>query len=247
MNIQATPLRRNAIKRTHLRVAILTGRERHFWIHPELFRRCMDMTNWVLQTGSRLEMTCVNGYTPVDAARNKAVEELLKSRAEWLLQIDNDVVPPPNILSVLDDIQDRKIVGLPCAMEPAHIVTPSGLRHVPGYVMWNLGDSKEHRSVHENLPPPCWIEVNVLGSGCLLVHRDVFAAMDRPWFQCSVYDGTYAMEDTSFCQKARQKGFRVWTHSGFACKHFKTVDLRDYMSDRRTLSIDFGKEPNSQT
>lgn len=90
-------------KPTSVLVAILTGFERHYWLHPDLLHVCLRMLQWQQETGSALALTNIHGKTPVDAARNIAVKKALEMGVEWLLQIDNDVVPRQNILAVLQE------------------------------------------------------------------------------------------------------------------------------------------------
>lgn len=206
--------------KTDVYVALLTGRERNSWIHPELLMTCLRMMLWQKETGSAVRLATVHGASPVDAARNIAVEQMLDAGAEWILQIDNDVVPPQNVLSVLDDIGDRRIVGLPCPFEPqaGDIALAMGMKH---------GDLYHPIRITQG-----WAQVDVVGAACLLVHRDVFRAVPKPWFECSIQNGSYCNEDFNLCNKARDKGFSVWTHFGFPCKHYKTVDLARYFNAR---------------
>lgn len=179
------------------------------------------MTIWQSgRPGRSLALTNVHAITPVDAARNLAVEQFLKTDAEWLLQIDNDVVPPVNILELLDWVGRRKIVGLPCGFQQA----------VPGEIVYNIFIRRDgHIFPISQFSGVGWTEVEWVGSGCLLVHRDVFAAIDGPWFECAPVNGQYAREDVSFCGKARAKGFSIWTHSGFPCEHYKTVNQTGFL------------------
>jgi GT2 family glycosyltransferase len=211
------------MNKTSIFVAILTGRERVYWVHPDLLLTCMRMPVWQQKTGSNLTVSIVNSVTPVDAARNTAVKYLLESGAEWLLQIDNDVVPPQNVLNILDTIEDRKIVGLPCGIEKS-----------PGEMTLALANRLEHSECLESYTgmPQGWAKIDVVGTGCFLAHRDVFSAIAYPWYECRVVDGFHTLEDFTFCDKARAAGFEIWTHSGFPCGHYKTVDITRHMIAR---------------
>jgi hypothetical protein len=216
-NMNNYRLRRSA---TNLCVAILTGNERHNWIHPHLLNACLRMPVWQHETGSQLTVTTVHGKTPVDSARNVAVQTMLKTNAEWLLQIDNDVAPPMNVLAILENIGNRKVVGLPCPIEY------QGLPGMPNGFSLNIGTHRENDTNEMHLSTaPGWSEVDIVGTGCFLVHRDVFAALKEPWFECSQKSGYVGGEDFGFCDKARSAGFSVWTHGSFPCRHYKTVDL----------------------
>lgn len=202
-------------------VAILCGHERHFWIHPSLFMSCLQMGNSLSALHSRhgsLEFVAVQGTTPVDAARNAAVSHLLKSGADWLLQIDNDTVPADGFLTVLNDIGTRKIVGFP------YVGLTGG-----GKLSLCVGNKVDGAIYEAQQLQIGWSEVDAIGSGCLLVHRDVFESLGDPWFECSrrieLQERVYAGEDFTFCEKAKANGFKVWTHSAYPARHYRTVEL----------------------
>jgi hypothetical protein len=202
-------------------ISILTGYERHFWIHPDLFHACMRM-QMQMQPRYVLGFSNIHGLTPVSAARNVAVEQMLDNGAQWLLQIDNDVAPPDGLLDALASIQDRKIVGFPCA----------GIHLGPNPHLC-MSKKIDQLPVMPTTLPPGWSEMDAVGSGCLLVHRDVFLALSDPWFECTrkaeLERRVYSGEDFGFCEKAKAKGFSVFTHSGFPCKHYRTMELMQSM------------------
>lgn len=215
-------------------VAILTGHERQHWIHPDLLGACLSMPGQLqrlsrVARSANLNFMNIHGHTPVDAARNAAVVHLLESGANWLLQLDNDTVPPIDLLNVFTEMGDRKIVGLPYI----------SLQFGAGNLVWCAGKklTEGYRMLTEL--PPGWSEVDFIGAGCLLVHRDVFLALGDPWFECpravELRERTYAGEDGSFCQKAQAKGFSIWTNSAYPCRHYRTVDLLQAMLQQAPL------------
>jgi hypothetical protein len=208
--------------KTSIMVAVLTGAERHYWIHPELMQSLVRMPLWQMETGSSLAVTTIHGKSPVAAARNEAVEQMLKLGVEWLLQIDNDTVPPLNILGVLESIGDRKIVGCPTPME-----------YGPGKTVFNVGHRVEDKVQLYKSISDGWSTVEVVGSGCLLVHRDVFLSLNDPWFEHREVTKlrAHANEDFYFCEKARVKGFQVWINSNFICKHYHTIEMLQLMRE----------------
>jgi hypothetical protein len=209
--------------KTSIMVAVLTGTERHYWIHPDLMLALVRMPLWQVETGSQLAVATIHGRTPVAAARNEAVERMLKLGVEWLLQIDNDTVPPLNILGALESIGDRKIVGFPTPME-----------YEQGKTSFNAGHRVGGRPVelYKSIPDG-WSTAGIVGSGCLLVHRDVFRSLNDPWFEHRDVKTlrAHADEDFYFCDKAREKGFEVWINSNFICRHYHTVDLYKMMAE----------------
>lgn len=160
----------------------------------------------------------------VDVVRNRIVAGFLVSDAEFLLMIDDDMVPPENLLEMSE--HDCDIVGsLYYAWEKgsgpfvaAYYQKESGQYWRPG-----LGEV-EHSGLHE---------VALVGSGCLLIHRRVLQELPQPWFQFEISDDGQKVltpEDFLFCQRATQHGFKVFLDTDRICGHIKRVDLRDVAS-----------------
>jgi GT2 family glycosyltransferase len=73
-------------------------------------------------------------------------------------------------------------------------------------------------------------EVDVGGSGCMLIARRVLEALAPIPFRCGNDENGIQIygEDFMFCEKAREKGFSIWSHFDYVCHHYKEVDLLDY-------------------
>ncbi len=69
------------------------------------------------------------------------------------------------------------------------------------------------------------IECDGVGGGCLLVHRRVFDALEKPYFKCN--PGTQVGEDFYFCRKVREAGFKIYLDPSILCGH-KQRDLTGY-------------------
>ncbi|MBB4711165.1 hypothetical protein BJ965_001047 [Streptomyces luteogriseus] len=160
-------------------------------------------------------------------SRHGITEMFLASGAPWLLQIDSDMVfTPDHVLTLLQaaDAAERPIVAGHCKGFDQHDGQEVGeaFRTVGG-------------RLEPVLHPPanCLMEVALVGTGFLLVHRDVFLRMrtDRPtarlpWWDYSVVDGDPYAEDYTFCERARQAGYRIWVHTGVRIGHVKAAVVR---------------------
>lgn len=64
-------------------------------------------------------------------------------------------------------------------------------------------------------------EVGACGFGCVLIDSRVLRSMDYPHFVYkSALDHNQTLsEDVYFCQKAREKGFKVWCDTSIRCDH----------------------------
>ena len=71
--------------------------------------------------------------------------------------------------------------------------------------------------------------MDAFGTGCFLVARRVFEdeEMQKAPFERKLYlDGrVHKGNDMSFCERARERGFEIWTHYGYPCRHFVEIDL----------------------
>lgn len=151
---------------------------------------------------------------PFDHARNMACEDALKAGYTWLFFLDDDVVAPPDTFARLSNHGADIISGLyyrrsepilPCMMSC----------DAEGNAHWI-----EHWS-----PPNTVVEVDYVGSGCLLIHRRVLERMKPPWFvwelgREDIQEDRKLSEDFSFCRRAkRDHGFRIYVDTSVACTH----------------------------
>lgn len=169
-----------------------------------------------LQTGPRLA-----------EARNQVVDAFAKSGDEWLWFVDTDMVFPPDTLDRLlatAETSGARIVGGLCHTSEAKPV-----------MFRLLNDDLESERV------TTWadgqvVEVDATGTGCLLIHRGVFAAMKErfamlpsgaenpyPWFVDGMTSrkGDPFGEDTAFCIRARSLGERIVVDTGVRIGHIK--------------------------
>jgi GT2 family glycosyltransferase len=182
----------------------------------------------------------VAGY-PVDRVRNRICKRFLESDADYVLMIDDDTVPPATVLDMAR--HDKDVVGALCyAYLPAlgyySVAYPSGNgdRRAPRL---GIGDQIEHRGL---------MEVELVGTACLLIHRRVLEALDPPYFKMVLDDDCLYIkdsEDFTFCRKARAAGFSVWLDTDQPCSHVKALDMhasvrwaQEYAARRRLAELD---------
>jgi GR25 family glycosyltransferase involved in LPS biosynthesis len=64
-------------------------------------------------------------------------------------------------------------------------------------------------------------EIGGCGFGCVLVKKEVFSAIQYPWFfyhQALNHNHTFS-EDLDFCKKVLERGFKIYADSSILCKH----------------------------
>lgn len=166
---------------------------------------------------------------PVDSNRNSIAKKFLETKNEWLLTIDSDNEPPDRTLEELLS-HGKKVVGAVCwssmggekggLWEKYGLPYPVVMKKNPEGG-WNV-DRAAFLS-RERL-----IEVDSASTACVLIHRDVFEALDPPYFRL-LYDEDgvcNAGEDFTFFEKVRRVGFLVFVDTSLQCGHYKTTDIR---------------------
>lgn len=146
--------------------------------------------------------------------RNKLVENFLKTDYEWFLFIDSDTVPPINILDMTKNGKD--ICSGVYHSFKGNKLRPLIFEKYKDRYKFIQKDNKDYL-----------IEVDAVGTGCLLIHRNVFDIMKKPYFEF-LYDeiGLVKLsEDLNFCKKAQKAGFKIWVDKRMGASHHKTIDL----------------------
>lgn len=207
----------------HVMVCVFTGVERHGWVNPGLTTTLMRLS---YDPRIRVSYVPIHAIHPVCQARNTAVEDFfLKSDADILVLLDNDVQPP-------SDIADA-IVSMPpecnIAVMPYWVWLPSKQHTLICFGKWEDGTMV--------VPDPAtltpgWQEMGAGGTGCMFIRRKVFTSPDKltaPFFKIISNEkrGQIVSEDIYFTGLAAEAGFPTWVNTDFICSHWHTVDLAE--------------------
>lgn len=150
--------------------------------------------------------------------RNLLVKKFLQTKCDYLLFIDSDIVSPMNILEMIEDGKD--------------IVSPVNFTLVDEQLMaLLLKKNKEGYEVDKEAigDKNHLVEVDATGLGCILIKREVFSELKKPYFQFILdKDGLIKNgEDFNFCEKAKEVGYSIYIDKRFMTSHFKPVDLKE--------------------
>lgn len=168
------------------------------------------------------------GGQPVELARNNLVKQFLQTDCEYILMVDDDIVPPRDILDMARRGKDI-VAGLCYAFNPGMGIFPVAFeKEEKGYYRDNLAvigrDSEvENKGIKK---------VELVGTGCILISRRVFAKMEEPYFRFIYNDEVTKAEDSedfNFCARAISAGFEVYVDTDRVCGHKKSVDLKAMM------------------
>lgn len=139
--------------------------------------------------------------TDIAGARNTLVERSLETGSEWILFIDDDHVYPTDLLIRLLE-HEKPIVGS-LYLRRARPFEPVAFSH--------RNEDGLYRSIDlTTLPNEGLLKVQAVGAAGLLIHSEVFRAIEYPWFEHGRVGEWNASEDIIFCEKAQDAGFDVF-------------------------------------
>lgn len=204
--------------RPHVLIAFLTEGNRDGWVNPNLV---IGLLKWAASDEYRVSVSKIFARWPIAVARNVAVQKMQEQGADWLLMLDNDVVPPPNALHALDLADARHdIIALPYP-----VIGADGLPEWPiGWI------EPPPEKPEDRLYEVAW---SVLGCG--FVNRRVFEKLSRPYFRHPPRLGEEEIggclgEDGPFCEDARAAGFHIYVHYAITCEHLHLCGLRFFLN-----------------
>ncbi len=159
--------------------------------------------------------TALSGM-PFDMARDTGCLKLLELGWEWLFFLDDDVIAPPDTVF--------RLIG-----HNKPIVSGVYYRRYNPLAPVMLKDSQNGPQWIAEYPKNSLIEVDFVGAGCLLIHRDVLKSLPRlsnrcHWFEwrCDRTDLPHlekTSEDFTFCKHARNHGFKIHVDTSIQCSH----------------------------
>jgi GT2 family glycosyltransferase len=139
-------------------------------------------------------------------SRNKLREYFLKNDYDYLLSLEQDVVPPKNVIERLMKHKKEICSGLYFKEKGGELIPIMYVHHKDDF-------AKLLR--FEEIPENKLVEVITSGLGCVLISRKVMEKVkfryekdSKPW------------DDVWFCEDAREKDFKVYVDTSVRCKHF---------------------------
>jgi len=192
-----------------------------FW---NMYMSLQVAANYLGQSkGMMLQLAPLVGDSLVSRARNTALANFLKTDCDYMFTLDDDISLPSEALVKLVEA-DKDIIG--------------------GFYRLKQAFNEENENAFAvrwagegDLTVDDVVEVTYVSSGCVMYKRSFLEQMvkDYPelyyknnvdgedrWmlYQPFVYKNEYLSEDWAFCQRARDKGHKIWLHGGVRCDHF---------------------------
>ena len=142
--------------------------------------------------------------------RNLAVHECLKGDYDWLLFWDSDIGLEERFLDKMIETAYKHEAQIVCG---SYKMKEENGKYV-------LGERKGDK--YENLTEISKVrEVDAGGTGVMLISRKVLEALEDPWFTIEDGKSLFVLpEDFRFCQKAKEKGFKIMADPRFTTNHY---------------------------
>ncbi len=161
--------------------------------------------NWIHLPIMPWDTVTITMSTYLPDARNLVHKDFLKTKFEWLVMLDSDVLPPPDFLQRLL-AHNKKIVG-------GWYKTQGGTNQP---VVYDFVENKDGINYWDKRQAAgIGLEkVGAAGAGIWLMHHDVAQALgEKP------YDMNTGGEDMVMCAKLRDLGIDIWIDWSIAAAH----------------------------
>ena len=140
------------------------------------------------------------------AGRNDMAREFLKTRSDWLLAVDTDMVLPRDVLPrLMKHARLDRIVGGLCYCLSR------------GQELPVLFDDAGDRIT--DWTPGALVPVGAIGMACALIHRSVFKRLEYPYYRGD--PAGRRDQDQLFCDAVRAAGIEIAVDTGTVVGHLK--------------------------
>ena len=198
------------------------------WVHKHVAHRLL-----LLQQDGRYRVRFdLPSHKPFENNLHHIVKDFLEEDFDYWLSIDADNPPIQNPLDLVE--YDLDIVGCPTPVW--HFTGKQGERSI----YWNAYDYVEKDDAYaEHKQKEGLQKVDAIGTGCFLISRKVFEhpEMQRGAFTRKLYkDGTvHKGNDMSFCERAKENGFKIHAHYDYPCRHFNQLELTEVIQSHEAI------------
>lgn len=189
----------------------------------------MGRTKGVVTTLEKLHKTWDH---PISSNRNKIVKRFLATDNDYLMMIDDDVVPLFNPAEFL--FADKDVIGFPAKVR-------QGDRQLNWVVYIKRPDRNEYAPVDFTKVDQSieLLSVDAVGTGAILIHRRVLENIKAPFHIKFDEDGILTMgTDFAFCERAKEAGFEIFATPQRVCEHFKELGMLDMQSYSDSDGVD---------
>jgi hypothetical protein len=174
---------------------------------------------------------------PISSNRNRIVKRFLATDCDYLLMLDDDVVPLGNPAAFCSLGKD--IIGFPAKVRATDRMGNQCLTWVAYRKI--RGTDDEYMPVYfQNLDDQTsLVQVDAIGTGAILIARHILEKLRAPFHTDFDADGILKTgTDFAFCRKAQKAGYPIYTAPQCVCEHFKEIGLLNVSTLSNTHEID---------
>lgn len=171
------------------------------------------------------------GHLSVALTRNAVVRQFMAGDWEALIMVDDDVAPASTLLSLTDGFDRFDVVAM-----PTFIWRPN-LAPTPIPAVWGMSQIQTANGQAGGLR-----SAEVVGTGCVAIHRRVFEGLHEEPFMVGREDDHDVSDDIMFCRAVAAAGFRVGADFTTAADHHTTVSLQSFVMSMQAHSSPTGRK-----
>jgi hypothetical protein len=147
---------------------------------------------------------------PLPEARTMLIRDALKSKAQYFLFLDSDIIPPVNGLMMLLEHNLPFVSGIYRTRKSEGFMLSAWVNNMPI-------DYKQDARL---------VEVEWVGLGFCLMRRDIFDKVKEPYFKWSfgIEEGGMS-EDAFFCSRVREAGYKIIVDMECQCSHLGNLKI----------------------
>jgi hypothetical protein len=177
-------------------------------------------------------VTFVHGQSPA-RNRNIAVEQALAHKCTHVLFLDDDTVPPVDIVHKLLSHDKDVVSGLYL------------MRNYPNKPILFANADAQGRCLHYYPPDgeQGLVEIVACGLGAVLINTRVFEALEKPWIRLGELEVDHWCDDIGFFRRVREGGFKLYCDLTCISGHMGNVIIRpNYIDGKWFTSYDTSGE-----
>lgn len=142
-------------------------------------------------------------------SRNMIIKHALENNYDYLLSLDQDVIPPTDVIETLMGFEKDIISGVYYGF-----FMVGGVKKLRPLLYRHINGGKQNLNLNE-VEGKSLIEIDECGAGCLLIKRGV---LKKVKFGLLPEDIT-TTDDVYFCHKAKKAGFGIFAYTGVKAVH----------------------------
>ena len=162
-------------------------------------------------------------------SRNILREKTLNEGYDYFFSLEQDVIPPPNIIELLLKAQKKVITGV-------YYTTYKffGKEKIRPLIWGPVPGQPDHMQfLTDEVEKPQIMQIKASGLGCILIHKSVLANI-----RFRVGDDSEAFDDIYFCKDLEQQKIPLYTDTTMKCKHLikgmRWDDIQDAEKHQKT-------------